>query len=159
MTYAGFWIRVGAYFIDAILLFIVFYLIQTITGIDMGTNFSATLNDAAVAGGTQNASPLGSLISIAIGVGYFAGLESSNWQASVGKKMLGLVVIDINGNRISFLKAVGRYFAKILSALILLIGFIMVAFTDKKQGLHDLIVGTLVVKGKPGEHSNAGVFE
>jgi hypothetical protein len=56
------------------------------------------------------------------------------------------VVTDLDGNRIGFGRATGRYFAKILSALILLIGFIMAAFTQKKQGLHDIIAGTLVVK-------------
>ena len=59
---------------------------------------------------------------------------------------LGMKVTDLAGNRISFLRATGRYFAKIISALILFIGFIMVAFTEKKQGLHDMIAGTLVVR-------------
>lgn len=149
MQYGGFWIRVVAYIIDAILLGIVAYVLQTVTGINMGLSFSANLGDMAAAGGESGASSLGTLISIVIGVAYFAGLESSNWQATVGKKALGLVVTDAAGNRISFLRAVGRYFAKILSAIILLIGFIMVAFTDKKQGLHDMIAGTLVLKGQP----------
>jgi uncharacterized RDD family membrane protein YckC len=73
-------------------------------------------------------------------------LESSSMQATLGKMALGLKVTDLNGKQISFGKATGRYFAKIISAIILLIGFIMVAFTEKKQGLHDMIAGTLVVK-------------
>jgi len=64
---------------------------------------------------------------------------------------LGLIVTDMDGRRISVLRALGRYFAKFLSGLILFIGYIMVAFTDRKQGLHDLLASTLVVKGKPGE--------
>lgn len=63
---------------------------------------------------------------------------------------LGLIVTDANGGRISFLRALGRYFAKILSGMILLIGYIMVGFTEKKQGLHDILASTLVVKGQPG---------
>lgn len=77
---------------------------------------------------------------------YFALMESSGRQATLGKMALGIVVTDLNGDKIGFGRATGRYFAKILSGLILFIGFIMVAFTQKKQGLHDMIAGTLVVK-------------
>ena len=77
------------------------------------------------------------------------------------KKALGLSVTDLSGNRIGFGRATGRYFAKILSGLILLIGFIMVAFTQRKQGLHDMLAGTLVYKASPSElaGTNAAVFE
>ncbi|QZH74048.1 MAG: RDD family protein [Erythrobacter sp.] len=153
MPYAGFWIRVGAYLIDAILLGIVGAVIGGIFGATGGMT-ATDPND--VMGAT---SPLLNLVSIAIGVAYFGGMESSSWQATLGKKACGLIVTDTNGNRISLGKAIGRYFAKILSALILLIGFIMVAFTDKKQGLHDMLAGTLVLKGQPGSHGTAGVFD
>ena len=73
---------------------------------------------------------------------------------------MGLVVTDLDGRRISPLRAIGRYFAKILSGIILFIGYIMVAFTDRKQGLHDMICSTLVVHAKPGEsHVDTDVFE
>jgi len=58
--------------------------------------------------------------------------------------IFGMKVTDLNGNRISFARATGRHFAKWLSTLILWIGFIMVGFTDRKQGLHDMLAGTLV---------------
>lgn len=143
-NYAGFWLRVVAYIIDAIIVGIVGFVIGMIFGV------------GAVSTGTDISDPTGggnmllNLISIAIGVAYFAGMESSSWQATVGKKALGLVVTDLNGQRLSLGRAIGRYFGKILSALILLIGFIMVAFTERKQGLHDMIAGTLVLKGQPG---------
>jgi uncharacterized RDD family membrane protein YckC len=86
-----------------------------------------------------------------IALAYFAGFESSSMQATPGKRAMGLVVSDAQGRRISVLRAVGRYFAKILSSMIMFIGFIMVAFTARKQGLHDMICSTLVVHGKPGE--------
>jgi uncharacterized RDD family membrane protein YckC len=89
---------------------------------------------------------LGNLVGILITWLYFTISESSPWQATLGKKLLGLKVADEAGNRIGFGKANGRYWSKILSALILCIGFIMVAFTEKKQGLHDKIAGTLVFK-------------
>ena len=75
---------------------------------------------------------------------YEAVMESSSYQATLGKMILGMKVSDLYGNRISFARATGRHFAKILSAMILCIGFIMVGLTERKQGLHDLIAGTLV---------------
>ena len=76
---------------------------------------------------------------------YWSLMESSAKQATLGKMALGIKVTDLNGNRIGFGKATGRFFGKILSGIILDIGFIMAGFTEKKQGLHDMIAGTLVV--------------
>ena len=72
---------------------------------------------------------------------YWALMECSPWQATLGKKMFGLEVTDLEGRRISFLRATGRYFGKII-----VVGFIMIPFTEKKQALHDMIAGCLVVK-------------
>jgi len=77
---------------------------------------------------------------------YYSLLESSAWQATLGKKALGLQVTDLEGHRIGFARATGRYFAKIVSSMILWIGWIMAGFTEKKQALHDMIAGTLVIK-------------
>jgi uncharacterized RDD family membrane protein YckC len=76
---------------------------------------------------------------------YFALMESSSKQATLGKQALRIIVTDLEGKRISFGRATGRFFSKIFSIIIIYIGFIMVAFTGKKQGLHDMIVGTLVI--------------
>jgi uncharacterized RDD family membrane protein YckC len=148
MQYGGFWKRLVAYLIDLVPLIIIGLLLGTISGQDL-------LNpDADPTFGFTD------IIGIIIGIGYFAGFESSSWQATPGKRALGLIVVDTNGGRISFGKAVGRYFAKILSGLILLIGYIMIAFTARKQGLHDMIVGTLVVEGTPGGVGfDSSVFE
>src|SRR5208282_6521696 len=75
---------------------------------------------------------------------YEALMESSSYQATLGKMIFGMKVTDLYGNRISFGRATGRHFAKILSGMILCIGFIMVGLTERKQGLHDLLAGTLV---------------
>ena len=77
---------------------------------------------------------------------YYALLESSAWQATLGKKALGLEVTDMQGLRIRFGRATGRFFAKIISSIILFMGFIMAGFTEKKQALHDMIAGTLVIR-------------
>jgi uncharacterized RDD family membrane protein YckC len=82
----------------------------------------------------------------AIGWLYYAGMESSSAQATLGKKALGLKVTDLDGNRITLMRATGRHFGKIVSGFIFLIGFIMAAFTEKKQALHDIMAGCLVVK-------------
>jgi uncharacterized RDD family membrane protein YckC len=128
MEYAGFWRRVAAALIDGILVGIVSWIVTAI--------FSAISDGAGVAA---------QILVLIAAYGYYAGMESSSYQATVGKIALGIQVTDLNGNRISFGRALGRNLAEILSALILLIGYIMVAFTEKKQGLHDLIAGTLVV--------------
>ena len=122
MEYAGFWKLFVAYLIDVILLGVVGAIVNQIF-------------DQNVAG----------LVTTLVGWAYFAGMESSARQATLGKSVMGMVVTDISGNRISFLRATGRYFAKYLSALILFIGYIMAAFTARKQGLHDMLAGTLVL--------------
>ena len=134
VAYGGFWIRVVAYIIDGILLTIVCGVMDRLLGI----NILATDWD--------HYDPLANVISLVIGWLYFALLKSSERGATVGKMVMGLRVVTSDGRRLSFMNATGRYFAKILSAIILCIGFIMVAFTDKKRGLHDIIAGTLVIK-------------
>ncbi|MFZ0796507.1 MAG: RDD family protein [Terriglobales bacterium] len=78
---------------------------------------------------------------------YEAFMESSSYQATLGKMIFGMKVTDLNGNRISFERATGRHFAKWLSGLVLCVGYIMVGLTERKQGLHDLLAGTLVRRG------------
>lgn len=75
---------------------------------------------------------------------YWAVMESSTKQSTLGKMTLGIIVTDLEGNRITFGKATVRYWAKLISAAILFIGFIMAASTEKKQALHDIIAGTVV---------------
>ena len=146
-SYANFWQRLGAYLID-------FMLIAAVTcpiGVALGA--FATFAQRGGDEGAQVASlamqMLVNVISIVAGWLYSALLESSSWQGTVGKKVLGLRVTDEYGNRIGFGRATGRHFAKILSSLICLIGFIMAAFTEKQQALHDMIAGTLVLQGAP----------
>lgn len=79
---------------------------------------------------------------------YFTIMESSKLQATPGKKICNLVVTDTSGNRISFAKANARFWSKIISGAIFAIGYIMAAFTEKHQALHDMVAGTLVVKKK-----------
>lgn len=77
---------------------------------------------------------------------YYAGMESSPLQATLGKLALGLRVSDLDGRRIGFLRASGRHFGKYLSLLILFFGFLMAALTERKQCLHDILSGCLVLR-------------
>lgn len=85
------------------------------------------------------------LLGIAVNLCYFAIFESSSWQATPGKKALGIKVTDLNGQRISFARATGRWAGKFLSAAILYIGYLMCIWTHKKQCLQDIMAGCLVV--------------
>ncbi len=148
-VYAGFWLRVAAYIIDAILLSIVNWIL---TFLVVGSSMSAAMMspdgavDPAAAQAMMSKIWMAYGISLVIGWLYFAYMESSKNQGTLGKMALSIKVTDMDGNRISFGRATGRFFAKLISGLILLIGYIMVAFTEKRQGLHDMIANTLVVK-------------
>ena len=86
------------------------------------------------------------IIGVISGWIYFATLESSSKQATLGKMFLRIHVTDVSGKPLSFGRATGRYFAKFLSALPLGAGFLMAGFTKKKQALHDIVIGSLVVE-------------
>lgn len=83
---------------------------------------------------------------IIVGSLYFILSESSSYQGTVGKKVLGIKVTGVNGEKIGIGKAIARHIGKLTSALILMIGYLMVAFTKDKQALHDLMSDCLVIK-------------
>lgn len=142
--YGGFWIRVVAYIIDAILLNIAFGILGLLTGVGLVPTHFTNFDSPEVYGSTG----VLQLVSLVLTWLYFALMESSVRGATVGKMAVGLKVVTGQGNRLSFANATGRFFAKIISALLLCIGFIMVAFTDRKRGLHDMIADTLVIKAR-----------
>ena len=132
--YAGFWRRVAAVIIDGLILAIVE------VPLNIGVAPDAWSQNPSRASTAYTISTLISWL-------YYSLMESSARQATVGKMALGIKVTDTDGRRITFGRATGRYFAKILSGLILGIGFLMAAFTEKKQALHDILASTLVLKG------------
>jgi len=153
--YAGFWLRFLALVIDNIVIGLGFFLIVIplifLTGLrnvlqnfhpdeEMGDMGFFVLIGLIFAAATA---------SVVLTWLYHAWCESSEWQATLGKKVLGLVVTDMDSQRVSFGRASGRHFAKILTNMIpAFIGYLMAAFTGKKQALHDLIAGCLVLKSK-----------
>ncbi|WEJ62069.1 RDD family protein [Thiomicrorhabdus lithotrophica] len=145
ISYGGFWKRLAAYILDWIILTIISIIILVVFSASFGTLLNAETfeegNEAALLGLTLGAD----LLTFAIAWLYYAGMESSSKQATFGKLALGMKVTRLNGEPISFLRASARFFSKILSVLLLFIGFIMIAFTEKKQGLHDMIAGVVIV--------------
>ncbi len=142
VRYGGFWIRFLAVVIDAFLLSAVIYPVSFIIAIAIaGAGYAVRMPQMGVQLVTVisafSLSVLGNWL-------YEALLMSSEKQATVGKMILRLRVTDLEGNRISFGRATARHFAKYLSGLILCIGYIMAAFTERHQALHDLVAGTLV---------------
>ncbi len=136
--YAGFWKRTAAMLIDGIVFGVPAWIVAFLL-----------VGGAVASGDPESFGGAVMGVWLFIGVGqwlYFAGFESSSWQATPGKRALSIKVTDLHGHRISFGKATGRHFGKILSAIILYIGFLMAGFTERKQCLHDKVASCLVVE-------------
>jgi uncharacterized RDD family membrane protein YckC len=154
VAYAGFWLRVLAYLIDTIVLGV--FAVPILIGGAMALGIGGMIanmphNQDPFENGLPPAFAL--FLTLCVGVGvfgtwlYFALLESSEWQGTAGKKALGLIVTDMAGQRISFMRATGRHFGKIVTSFIPLgIGYAMAGFTQKRQALHDMIASTLVLR-------------
>lgn len=123
VNYAGFWDRFAASFIDGLILIIPNVLLTYLFDDIKGT-----------------------LMSIIMAWLYSALQESSNKQATLGKQAMGIRVTTLDGQTISFGQATGRHFGKLLSSLLLLIGYLMMLWDDKRQTLHDKMAGTVIVK-------------
>lgn len=144
--YAGFWIRFVAALIDGIIVGIPITVIALILGVF--TIFTSSDVNTATYEDTIAILYIFLYIgSLMISILYYAGMHASKWQGTLGKMIVGIKVTDINGQRISFGRSLGRFLATILSG-VLYIGYIIAAFTEKKQSLHDLIAGTVVVYKK-----------
>jgi uncharacterized RDD family membrane protein YckC len=129
-AYAGFWRRFAAHAIDYVIVLLGSLVLLV----------AATLVGLITDDSQEYFAPL-PLISYFL---YCALLESSPWQATVGKRALGLKVMNRRGMRIGFARAVVRFLAKLLSVATLLLGYLLVVVTKRRQALHDLIAGTLV---------------
>jgi len=135
-TYAGFWIRFAAVLLDGIILFVAGVVVQLLFA---PMTRSGRLDLMLMALGFEY------LIQMAIGATY-EGLFISRMGATPGKMALDLKVVRPDGGPISLGRAVGRYFAKIVSGIILMIGYIMAGFDSEKRALHDMMCDTRVIK-------------
>ncbi len=141
-TYAGFWRRVGAYMLDGLILYVATLPMVLIYSALYPTEMPESSTGLSF---KEAYWVLYFIPGFIISWLYFALMECSSKQGTVGKIALGIRVTDLEGSRIDFLTATGRFFAKIISTITLGIGFLMAAFTPKKQALHDLMAATLVV--------------
>lgn len=153
VRYAGFWLRFVAYIIDDFLLGFAGFIISipfiggiVFSAIGIGENPENTENLVMGLAGIFGSVVGLILVVIVLSWLYFALMESSKTQATLGKMALGLKVTDLEGNPISFARATGRYFGKIISGMILYIGYILAGLTEKKQALHDIMAACLVIR-------------
>ncbi|MBS1544744.1 MAG: RDD family protein [Bacteroidetes bacterium] len=154
-NYAGFWLRLVALIIDAIIIGIIqsFVAIPIFAAIGItavggmeNLDMSDADNVVGLVGAIVAAAGVYWVIATTVQLLYFSFMESSNLQGTVGKMALGLKVTDMQGGKLDLGKAFLRNLCKLISNITMLIGYIMAGFTEKKQALHDMIAGTLVVK-------------
>jgi uncharacterized RDD family membrane protein YckC len=144
VRYGGFWIRVVAAIVDGVIIRVVVAPVGMIFG---GLGLAGSMTGIPHRGLALLGGGVTAIVALFGSWLYEAFMESSSYQATLGKMIFGMKVTDLNGNRISFERATGRHFAKWLSAITLFIGYIMVGLSERKQGLHDLIAGTFVLRG------------
>lgn len=140
---AGFWKRVAAYLIDYVILMVVSMIVGAVVGLGIGGATGLAGGGATAAGVASQLA--GALIGLGLGLAYYGWFHASSGGATPGKMAIGIKVVRSDGERISLARSVGRYFATILSSLILCIGYLMAAFTERKQALHDMLCDTVVV--------------
>lgn len=134
--FGGFWMRLAAFIIDCV-----------VFGVPLGVVSLIIIYNANFEESQLNRyNDISSYVIALFWLVYYSVFHSSEWQATIGKKVVGLKVVDVYGNRISFARAVGRYFSMFLSTITLFVGFMMIGWTKHKQGLHDFIAGTYVIK-------------
>ena len=133
-VYAGFWWRVLAVILDSIVLSVINGIITFAVGIQ------AMISESLSMRGTMGT------YSAIIALLYYPLFESSRFRATPGKLVCGLVVVDDEGRQIGFARSLGRNLGKFVSAAILMIGFLMAGWTHRKQALHDMMAGCLVLK-------------
>ena len=155
-NYASFGIRWAAHIIDFIILYIINWLVLTpiLGAVGFGIasandfDFESMTEGDIIASFTalMGAIVAGSIVLYVIRILYGAFMESSKYQATVGKLAVGIQVTDVDGGKLTFVKALLRHIGKIISGFVIFIGYIIAAFTEKKQALHDFIAGSIVVK-------------
>lgn len=128
VRHAGFWIRVSAESIDSIVLMLIALATNRIPGSEgAGRAF---------------------MINLFVALVYYTVFSASPWQATPGKRFRGIHLITVDGGKVTVARAFARFWALLLSGALLAIGYLMVAFTNEKKGLHDILCGTRVVYGR-----------
>jgi uncharacterized RDD family membrane protein YckC len=145
--YAGFWLRFGAVIVDGLIVAVPLILIFVAIAFALGAFDQMSNQQSGPPNGLAIMLDLGGrLVFVVVGWLYYALQESGIHRATLGKRLVGIQVVDLTGERISFGRASGRFFGKIVSQIICYIGYMMAGFTERKQGLHDIMAGTLVIR-------------
>lgn len=145
---AGFWRRLAALFIDSMVVGFAYYLVLIVCVVVLGVGGSLLMRGGNNTEGMAAMFGMMALVYLlypVISAAYYVGFESSAKQATLGKMAVGIKVTDIDGRRLTLGRALLRWLAVMLNYLTLYIGYLIAAFTERKQGLHDMAVGTLVV--------------
>jgi uncharacterized RDD family membrane protein YckC len=146
VAYGGFWIRLVAYIIDAVIIFIPLAILGFIIGVIAAASAGAANNSNANAIAGSGASLLVDLIAFVVTVGYFVYFWGKG--QTIGMRVFHLRVADaVTGQPIGYGRAALRYLGYIVSALVCYIGLIWAAFDGRKQGWHDKIANTVVLQG------------
>ncbi len=143
MVYAGFWKRLGAGLLDVMLLVVISMMIGIVYGIVEAFFYELTPENFE-----EMHEMILMIISLIIFWFYYAFFQSSKYQATPGMMALSLRIVGYDEKRISFWRATGRFFVASTFSSLLGIGYLMIAFTPRKQALHDYIAKTLVVKNE-----------
>ena len=143
--YAGFWIRVLAVIIDGVIL--------QLSSLSLGLTFGLLFSISAASRTPASSfglvlSGLGGVIVLLWGLAYYTAIPAGRWQATPGKRLVGIYVIRLSGAGIGFWGFVGRYLAYFLDSLTLGIGFMMAGWTREKRALHDMVCDTRVIYGR-----------
>lgn len=149
VRYAGFWIRALAYLIDYVIVNVIVIAVSGLVGLIIGLvvgGLAAQRGEQATL--PESVSLIGGVVGLVIVLTYYIRFNSSQWQATPGKRMLGIHLIKADGQPIGAWLACGRYLAYIVSALPVGIGFMMAGWSEEKKALHDIICGTRVIYGK-----------
>jgi uncharacterized RDD family membrane protein YckC len=156
-NYAGFWKRFLAWFIDKIILAVINGIILapifTAIGISSGSGFFPfsdfmdpdNIDFEQLVGTIMAMAGIAMVVKGVVNIAYHSLMESSKFQGSLGKMALSIIVTDLNGTKLDFTRALARNLCKIITDFTFLIGYIIAGFTEKRQALHDIIAGTLVV--------------
>ena len=137
--YASFWGRFGAWMADQLITAPAYYILMILIAAAYPESDQAEVEVGVFA------------LATALYWIYFAGFNSSSWQATPGKRLFGYKVVDLNGNQIDFAVATKQHFATILSTIPLFFGFLMIFWTKRRQGLHDILAKTVVIKRHESE--------
>ena len=149
VEYAGFGIRLLAWLIDFLVLLFLSLIIGLISGFFIAfllIYVSIVSADSSIVTSLSNF--ISGFIGFSVNLLYFTLFWSSKFQGTPGKILLGLKIVDANGNKISYSTALIRYISTIISSLLLGIGYLLIIFDDRKQALHDKLASTYVIKVK-----------